>query len=122
MSSVQLNLVVIRAADIDRSAEFYRLLGLDFIKHRHGVGPEHYAAELGTMVFEVYPRQNAGGGSSALRVGFQVGSVDATVAVLEGAGARIVSAPKDSPWGRRAVVDDPDGHRVELTQAHTSDA
>jgi predicted enzyme related to lactoylglutathione lyase len=30
------------------------------------------------------------------------------------AGATVVSEPRDSPWGRRAVVDDPEGQRVEL--------
>ena len=28
----------------------------------------------------------------------------------------VLSPPKDSEWGRRAVVTDPDGHRVELLQ------
>ncbi|MEO0934126.1 MAG: VOC family protein [Cyanobacteria bacterium J06641_2] len=26
----------------------------------------------------------------------------------------ILSPPKDSPWGRRAVILDPDGHKIEL--------
>ena len=42
-------------------------------------------------------------------------AVDAIVQRLEEAGAKVVFAPKSSPWGRRAVVEDPDGHRVELT-------
>jgi predicted enzyme related to lactoylglutathione lyase len=28
----------------------------------------------------------------------------------------VISAPKDSDWGRRAVVADPDGHRIELLE------
>lgn len=117
MPSAQINLVVIRAADLEASARFYRLLGLDFIKHSHGKGPEHYASENGSVVFEIYPRQNETESSSGLRLGFQVASVDETVAALQTAGATIVSPPKDSPWGQRAVVDDPDGYRVELTEA-----
>ena len=116
MADVQINLVVIRAADMERSARFYRLLGLDFTKHRHGKGPEHYASESGPVVFEIYPRQNEVEASSGLRIGFQVASVDAAVMALEAMGAVIVSPAKDSAWGRRAVVDDPDGYRVELTE------
>lgn len=116
MADVQLNLVVIRAEDIDRAAEFYRLLGLEFQKHRHGSGPEHYASEEGGTVFEIYPRQKQAEGSAGTRIGFRVPSVDALIAGLEEAGARIVSPPKDSPWGRRAVIDDLDGHCVELTE------
>jgi hypothetical protein len=38
-------------------------------------------------------------------------------------GETSISAPKDSPWGRRAVVADSDGHRVELTgRSRSSDA
>jgi len=116
MAEAQINLVVIRAADMERSARFYRLLGLDFTKHRHGKGLEHYASETGPLVFEIYPRQDENETFSGLRIGFQVASVDETVTALQDAGTVIVSPPKDSPWGRRAVVDDPDGYRVELTQ------
>jgi hypothetical protein len=31
-------------------------------------------------------------------------------------GTRLVHTPQDSPWGRRAVIADPDGHRIELAE------
>jgi catechol 2,3-dioxygenase-like lactoylglutathione lyase family enzyme len=34
MSDIQLNLVVIRASNLERATAFYRLLGLDFVKQR----------------------------------------------------------------------------------------
>ena len=120
MPNVELNLIVLRSADIDRAADFYRLLGLEFTKHRHGKGPEHYASELGALVFEIYPRQQDSDISIGTRIGFRVPSVEEAFAKLEEAGAKIVSPPKDSAWGRRAVVDDLDGHRVELTEASPS--
>jgi lactoylglutathione lyase len=44
-----------------------------------------------------------------------VEDVDAVVKELATVeGVQILSAAKDSEWGRRAVVADPDGHRVEL--------
>ena len=46
-------------------------------------------------------------------------SVDAAVMRLQEIGVEVISTPKDSPWGRRAVVDDFDGHRVELAEAST---
>jgi len=116
MTDIKLNLLVIRSPDIDRSARFYELLGLVFTKHAHGTGPQHYAAELGSAVFEIYPRTDAKDSTSRTRLGFRVASLDQTIAALQQSGAKIVSSPKDTPWGRRAVVDDPDGHRVELTQ------
>ena len=116
MPAITLNLVVIRAGDIDRSAEFYRRLGLTFTKHRHGSGPEHYASEGGTTTFEIYPRQDKPGTADGLRLGFQVPSVDEALIALTETGAKVVAPAKDSPWGRRAVADDRDGYRVELTE------
>ncbi|WP_119320673.1 VOC family protein [Capsulimonas corticalis] len=117
MTTVQLNLVVIRAEDIDRAAKFYSILGLEFHKHRHGTGPEHCASETGGIVFEIYPPKQ-GESSAGTRIGFQIPSIDAVIAGLEAAGARIISPATDSPWGRRAVIADLDGHRVELTEPH----
>ncbi|MGD9635449.1 MAG: VOC family protein [Pirellulales bacterium] len=56
-----------------------------------------------------------GQGTTAVRIGFAVPSVDSAFAASLAAGGAEVSAPQDSPWGRRAVVSDPDGQRVELT-------
>lgn len=116
MNRPRLNLVVIRSRDIERSAQFYASLGLRLEKHRHGSGPEHFASEGEGSVFEIYPRQDEADSTAGGRIGFQVADVDAIVQRLDEAGAKIVSAPKSSPWGRRAVVEDPDGHRVELTE------
>jgi len=110
----QLNLVVIRSADLQRAASFYERLGLAFTKHRHGSGPEHLACENGPVVFEIYARRTSRNPRPAVRIGFRVPFVDAVVAELQQSGTNIVAMPKDSPWGRRAVVVDPDGHRVEL--------
>lgn len=117
MNRASLNLVVLRATDITRAAEFYSVFGMVFEKHAHGKGPEHFAAELGSTVFELYPQAGEDGSTRNVRIGFQVANADALLPQLEKLGARIVSPPKDSPWGRRAVIDDPFGHRVEITQA-----
>lgn len=117
--TARLNLVVIRTADLERAARFYGVIGLTFTRERHGTGPEHLACEVAAagLVFEIYPRKAESESSDATRLGFAVPDVDAAVAALLSAGGTPVTEPKDSPWGRRAVVADPDGHRVELTSA-----
>lgn len=100
-----------------RAAAFYTRLGLQFSRHRHGSGPEHFAAELaGGGVFELYPAATGGASTPGTRVGFRVPSVDDAVAALSDFPGAVISAPCDSEWGRRAVVADPDGHKVELVQ------
>jgi len=117
MKPISLNLVVLRVPDIERAADFYSGLGLTFTKHAHGKGPEHYAAELGSMVFELYPQATEDATSRHTRIGFQVGDASATIQLLQEKGGKTISPLKDSPWGLRAVIDDPFGHRLELTQA-----
>lgn len=50
-------LLVIRVADIETTRIFFEGLGLDFVKEKHGSGPEHYAHVSGDRVFEIYPEK-----------------------------------------------------------------
>lgn len=113
--TVDLCLVVIYACDIATSKSFYDQLGLRFQEEQHGTGPRHFAATLSSTVLEIYPRLD-GPEPGRVRLGFNVQSVDRLVDALRTSGTRILSTTKTSPWGRRAVVEDPDGNRVELME------
>ena len=117
MREISLNLVVLRSPDIARAAAFYTRLGLKFSRHRHGNGPEHFAAEIPGCVFELYPLPPDGAPSLGTRLGFRVPSVDAVLAALGDYPDAILTPAKDSEWGRRAVISDPDGHKIELLQS-----
>lgn len=117
MTNITLNLVVLRSPDIARAVAFYTQLGLAFTRHRHGSGPEHFAAELLGGVFELYPLSPDGPSTLGTRIGFRVPSLDNAIGALTAYPGAVVSPAKDSEWGRRAVIADPDGHRVELLQA-----
>jgi predicted enzyme related to lactoylglutathione lyase len=116
VSDIILNLVVLRSADIRRSAAFYTCLGLHFVQHRHGNGLEHFSAELPGTVFELYPISSDGQSTLGTRIGFRVPSVDAALAALSDYPGAVLTPARDSEWGRRAIIADPDGHRVELSQ------
>lgn len=111
----RLNLVVLRSPDLDRAETFYRSLGINFAREKHGRGPEHLAAVLGDVVFEIYP-QTGEQGTLEVRLGFRVISLEAALARGIANGGTIVSPATQSPWGLRAVLADPDGHRVELLE------
>ena len=108
-----LALLVIEAKDIEATLQFYSLLGLHFVSEQHGAGPLHYAATLGPVVFEIYPCRGARP-ATPVRLGFRIPALDGTLDLLRNGDARVISEPKETPWGRRAVVEDPDGNRVEL--------
>lgn len=112
-----LSLVVLQSGNVEAARDFYSLLGLSFIEERHGTGPRHYSARLGALVLEIYPCQG-NNAPAPLRIGFRVPSLERTLERLRSRGMRIVHEAKDSPWGRRAVVEDADGNRVELAPAH----
>jgi lactoylglutathione lyase len=120
MSSASLNLVVIKSPDIEALCGFYSALGLEFTKHAHGSGPEHYSAESGASVFEIYPQTDADSSTIATRLGFKVNLLDDLLPRLIQLGGKVVSPAKQSPWGKRAVVVDPIGHKVELVEAEAT--
>ena len=115
-NEAKLNLVVIYVRDIEESRGFYSELGLFFEREQHGKGPAHYAASVGTnAVLELYPASD--NNISKARLGFTVDSLSETLACLAKSNARILSDIRKSAWGTRAVVEDPNGNRVELLQA-----
>ncbi len=114
-----LSLIVIRVSDIERSAAFYSALGFTFKREQHGSGPSHYSAWVGDILFELYPASEQFP-ATTLRMGFVVSSIDSVLEVWRQYDCEILSEPKDSLWGLRAVVADPDGHRIELTQRNNN--
>ena len=125
MAAKYVDALVLRAADVTKAVEFYRAIGVPLEEERHDDGPLHYACELGPVHFAIYPAEPGGGhperlSAGATQVGFQVESVEAAVEAAVGLGARVVVRPDDYPWGRRAVVEDPDGRAVELNKAPAS--
>lgn len=116
MSGSIFNLLVLRAEDIEQLGAFYAALGFAFSRHSHGNGPMHLAGKAHGIVLEIYPQSNQSESTRALRFGFAVPRLDTLVARLKGAGARVLKDPAESPWGRRAVVQDCAGHKVELVE------
>jgi lactoylglutathione lyase len=119
-SPVAFNLVVLRSSDLNRARDFYRALGVEFTEHSHGRGPVHLAYETDGQVFEIYPLTEKDVPTSSARIGFSVPSVDGAYQALLAVGGKAISSPRNSPWGLRAVVADPDGHRVELAASARS--
>jgi lactoylglutathione lyase len=107
---------VIRSINLEESVKFYQMLGLNFEKHQHGNGLEHFASNIGQVTFEIYPQTAQTGTTTGTRLGFQVLDVDSLVIGLQKEDVTVITKPSHSQWGRRAVVVDPDGHRIELIQ------
>lgn len=110
---MRLNLIVLRSATPKALAEWYAHFGLTFEYHRHGNGPLHYSTEVRGVTLEIYPlKRLQTEADTDLRLGFEVDNLDTVIAKL----TDVVQAPRQSEWGYRAVVADPEGRRVELME------
>ncbi|RCS51910.1 hypothetical protein DTL42_10145 [Bremerella cremea] len=114
--NVKPNLVILRSLDLDRLCRFYQMLGLVWVRERHGKGPEHFSTTVEDFVLELYPARSAEPIDATTNVGFRLDDVVATVEQLRLAGIRIVREPESMPWGLQAIVQDPDSRKVILTQ------
>ena len=113
-----LNLIVIRTNQLKVLMEFYQCFELKFDYHRHGKGVMHYSCEMNNgVVFEIYPLlKSQTSPDISTRLGFTVQSLTNTIQQLEKLNATIVQVPKMTEWGKRAVVKDWDGRKVELIE------
>lgn len=108
----QLKLLVLKTLQAETLRDFYTRLGFSFVEEQHGNGPVHYSAPLGDGILEIYPLTEGTAADSATRIGFAVAHL---ADVIEEIGdLSEVRGPKQTPWGLRAVVKDPDGRSVEL--------
>lgn len=111
---------IFTAADPRRTVAFYRALGLPLEEERHDDGPLHFACEVGGAHIAVYgaPKgKRRPGRTHGAMLGFRVGNLVKTLGALKRTGAKVVVEPQKVPWGRRAIVQDPDGRKVELNEA-----
>lgn len=119
---MDLSLIVLRANDPAALAEFYSALGMTFREERHGAGPSHMASVTGRSIVEIYPRQSEFDATDAVRLGFTVADLDSVCSEAIKGHGEVLSAPRQSAWGRRAVIRDPAGHTIELVQSVDLDA
>lgn len=120
MNETALSLIVIRTSDMEATLKFYSALNLTFVEEQHGAGPIHYSCVLGGVTMELYPprkdsRQNSP--TPATMIGFQVPSLEITLAKLSELGVGTTSQIQDSEWGRWVNVHDPGGRLVQVSEA-----
>lgn len=128
-----LNLVALRCENLDISLRFYTSFGLRFSRFCYAGSDTECAdaqvpgsefaltadtpgAEASGVTLELQPRGDRPA-TYAVAIGFFVSSVDRAVEAAVAAGGRVLTPPESWPWGRRAAVVDPDGHRVEFAEA-----
>ena len=112
---INLKLLVLRCANIDKAKQFYQILGFNFVKEKHGKGVEHYAAENNGFVLELYPLAlNQSPDTS--RLGFIVDDIFTLSKKLKAySEISIVHNIKESQRGIMMLIQDPDGRKIEIS-------
>jgi lactoylglutathione lyase len=119
MAAPEVGAIILWSARLEETVRFYRALGIPLEEERHDEeDPVHWACDLGPVHFAVFEipagrRAPAYREDGATAVGFAVPDADAAVEAVRRLSARVVREPEDMPWGRRAIVEDPDGRPVE---------
>jgi uncharacterized glyoxalase superfamily protein PhnB len=105
--------IIVSVADLDRALAFYRdALGFaEKYRQDEVVMLGLPGGDLELLLHRREPTPGLAGVAASL----VVDDVDAVTAAAEQAGATVVDAPADQPWGeRQSVLTDPDGHVICL--------
>ena len=125
MTQLKMNAIGIVSADVQRSLEFYALLGLAVPVF--DAAEDHFQCDLGngvTLMWDTvklieqitpgYVHRKGGPIGMCFECG-SVAEVDQVYASLVGAGFESDAAPWDAFWGQRyAIVKDPDGNSTSI--------
>lgn len=114
--------LILFCQDLPACVAFYRALGVPLQAEDHGSGAEHFATELGPTHFALFAAQGdaATQGAPTHRsagsqfFGLTIADLESAVDRALQAGAPLVETIRTFPWGRRALIQDPDGRVVEL--------
>lgn len=122
--------VELRVADVERSASFYRDLGVPVgeLEDHGGREEPHVHASWGKwspdpdaggfLLLNIYPATD---GPTRSRLGVVADDLDALHEQCMRSGVDVVRAPESTPWGRTAVYRDPDGNIVSVTERPRAD-
>ncbi|MDJ1496048.1 glyoxalase/bleomycin resistance/extradiol dioxygenase family protein [Cytophagaceae bacterium DM2B3-1] len=105
--------IIIRSSNISVVADFYSKLGLVFEYHQHGNGAFHYASTLKNIIFEIYPLlKGQTTADTSTRLGIAIDNFDTVLTTFSP--EQILKAPHLTEWGELAIVQDPDGRKIEI--------
>ncbi len=110
--------IILLVSDMQASTKFYRdVLGLP-LKTKSKEWTEFF--KDGTVIaLNLAKKKSMVGSGIGMLVGFMVSDMDATVKELNAKKVKFFKKPKDEPFGRHAVIEDPDGHLISIAEIRT---
>jgi lactoylglutathione lyase len=115
MTFGKLGAIILLVSDMDNSTRFYRdVLNLP-IKSQSKDWIEFFNRET---VLALHPARKARQPSlqGNVLVGFMVSDLEAEVELLQRKNVKFFKRLKDEPFGKHAIIEDPDGHLISLAE------
>lgn len=106
--------VILIVSDMGRSTKFYRdVLGLP-IKSQSNGWTEFFNKET---VLALHPaKKGKVNRNPSVLVGFMIGDLEAEVKRLAAKKVKFFKKLTDEPFGKHAIIEDPDGHLISLAE------
>ena len=107
--------VILLVSDMEKSIRFYRdTLGIP-IKIKSKAWTEFFNKDTVLALHPAKKKSKMKTGSGML-VGFEVSDLDSTVKKLKEKKVKFFKKPKEEPFGKHAIIEDPDGHLVSIAE------
>jgi catechol 2,3-dioxygenase-like lactoylglutathione lyase family enzyme len=117
----RLGAIILLVSDMRRSIDFYKgLIGLP-LKQQSLEWTEFFDGGT-TLALHPAKRKDKNKASSAILVGFMVNDLDNTVKLLKAKGVKFFKEPRQEPFGKHAIFEDPDEHLISIAQLETKSA
>ena len=121
MTFSKVGAVILLVSDMEKSVKFYRdNLGLP-VKTKSRDWTEFFNKDTVLALHPAKKKSNLKAGPGML-VGFEVGDLDGTVKRLKEKKVKFFKKPKEEPFGKHAIVQDPDGHLISIAQIKAKSA
>lgn len=115
MTFGKIGAVILLVSDMETSTRFYRdVLNLP-IKSQSKDWTEFFNRETVLALHPARKAQQSGSQESVL-VGFMVHDLEAQVESLMKKNVKFFKRLKDEPFGKHAIIEDPDGHLISLAE------
>ncbi len=107
--------MILLVSDMEKSIRFYRdTLGIP-IKIKSKAWTEFFNKDTVLALHPAKKKSKMKTGSGML-VGFEVSDLDSTVKKLKEKKVKFFKKPKEEPFGKHAIIEDPDGHLVSIAE------
>jgi lactoylglutathione lyase len=116
MTFSKIGAVILLVSDMETSIRFYRdILNLP-LKSQSRDWTEFFNRETVLALHPAHKSHQQSSSQGKILVGFMVSDLEAQVELLKKKKIKFFKTLKDEPFGKHAIIEDPDGHLISLAE------